>query len=134
MMPSSTKERTRSILIDIARRHQRPGSGSSKAFLRERTCRMIFPDLTAILSPLRWAVIGAAATRLYMPERLTDDLDNLIATQDVADVKAKLLASGASPTGNLSIGRTSWRLADGFPLDVVEGSDLWIREALDQAR
>lgn len=68
----------RRILIDIARRRQRPGSGSAPAFLRQRTTRMQFPNLSAPLASLPWAVVGAAATRLYMPERMTDDLDVLV--------------------------------------------------------
>ena len=65
----------RKTLIDIARRRQKPGAGSSRAFLLARTTHMIWPDLSEIFDDLLWAVVGAVATRLYMPERMTRDLD-----------------------------------------------------------
>jgi len=43
---------------------------------------MRFPDLTPLLHPVPWAVVGAAATRLYMPERMTQDFDILVRAAD----------------------------------------------------
>lgn len=54
----------------------------------------MWPDLTSILSSIRWAVIGAVATRLYMPERMTQDLDIVIRTVDGSQVRQKLAEVG----------------------------------------
>ena len=66
-------KRIRRALIDVALRRQRPGTGSERKFLTKRTTSVIWPNLTAILKPTPWAVVGAVATRLYMPERMTQD-------------------------------------------------------------
>jgi hypothetical protein len=38
------------------------------AFLLQWTTHMQWTDLTAILAPIQFAVVGAAAARLYMPD------------------------------------------------------------------
>jgi len=76
------KRELRKTFIAIATRRQRPGSGTALAVLKERTTRMRFPDLGPILTPVQWAVIGAVAARLYMPERVTRDLDVAVAGSD----------------------------------------------------
>jgi hypothetical protein len=91
---------------------------------------MRFPALTPALAPLLWAAVGAAATRLYMPERMTNDLDILVRAEDAAQARSSLAQSGASYEGELSIGGSTWRLADGFPVDVIEGHEGWVSEAL----
>ena len=133
MADLATKTRTRRLLISMARKRQRAGSGSSQEFLLERTTRMQFPDPAAILTPLRWAVVGAAAARMYMPERATNDLDILISGRDAEEARAKLGAAGAVYKSNPAIGGSSWTLPDGFPLDVIESRAEWTNEALDQA-
>ena len=95
---------------------------------------MRFPVLTPTLGPVMRAAVGAAATRLYMPERTTNDLDILIRTEDAASVRARLAQDGAAYQAELSIGGSSWRLADGFALDVIEGCDGWVDEALVAAQ
>jgi hypothetical protein len=118
----------------MAQKRQRVGSGSSQEFLLERTTRMQFPDPAAILEPLRWVVVGAAAARMYMPERATNDLDILIRATDAEAARAKLKAAGAVYRSELTIGGSSWTLPDGFPLDVIEGHESWIETALDEAQ
>ncbi len=123
-------------------KRQKAGSGSERGFLLERTARLKFPDLTALLHGVNWAVIGAAATRLYMPERLTNDLDILIDIADSKTVRERLTRNDAIVReGGRCIserefipGRSSWTLADGFPLDVLEGRDEWIPAALAAAQ
>jgi hypothetical protein len=134
MVDTLAKSQARRALINLARKRQQAGSGSRPAFLLERTAHVRFPDLTPTLSPLRWAVIGAAATRLYMPERATNDLDLLIRAQDAATAREKLTRAGAKYQGELSIGGSSWLLPDGFSLDVIESREAWVETALAQAQ
>ena len=78
-------------------------------------------------------MIGAEATRLYMPERATQDMDVIV---DVADAKAarRLLSeAGYSYQAELAIGGSSWPSSEGTPVDVVEMDEPWLAEALDEA-
>jgi hypothetical protein len=123
----------RRLLIEIARRHQHPGSGSAPSFLAQRTTRMAWTDLTPILSRIPWAVIGAVATRLYMPERATQDLAIAIRESDAAEAREKLAAAGFTYQGELSIGGSSWVSPDGKEIDVVEGHEDWWTDGLEEA-
>lgn len=116
---------TRKTFIRIARKHQRPGSGSTQEFLRGRTTYVNFPDLRPTLEGALWAIVGAAATRLYMPERLTHDLDILILSAQEGEVRRRLEQAGFTPTG---------RSPTGFPLDVIAFNEPWCKPALTEAQ
>src|SRR5262245_18737226 len=77
-----TVAQRRRLLLDICRRRIKPGTGSSQEFLYRRTAMQLWPDLRPILAGLDWAIVGAVATRAYMPERATKDLDILVSQQD----------------------------------------------------
>lgn len=133
-MAKDTRRLTRRTIIEIARRHQRAGSGSLSTFLAQRTTQMAWTDLSPILTPIRWAVVGAAATRLYMPERATQDFDIAIRAEDAPAAQEKLGHGGFVHLGDLSIGGSSWRAPDGQLIDVIEGHDVWWQEALTEAQ
>lgn len=95
---------------------------------------MMWPDLTSILSPIRWAVVGAVATRLYMPERMTRNLDIVIRTVDSSQVRQKLTEAGFIYQGELSIGGSSWLTPNGELIDILEGTDVWWTEAIADAQ
>lgn len=95
---------------------------------------MQFPDLTDILGGIAWAAVGAAATRLYMPERVTNDLDILVSTREAEQAREQLKQSGATYQAELSIGGSSWLLTGGFPLDMIECSEAWVQSALREAQ
>ena len=124
----------RRTIIDMALRRQRPGTGSGLDFLMQRTTTVQWPDLTLILTPIHWAVVGAAATRLYMPERMTQDFDIAIAVQEAELVRRKLADAGYARIGTLSIGGSRWQSQDGLQIDVIEGHDLWWPQALIEAQ
>ena len=124
----------RRTIIDMALRRQRPGSGSSVAFLTERTTLMTWPDLSTVLTAVSWAVVGAVATRLYMPERLTRDLDIAIWVGDFAVVHRELVAAGFVNQGALSIGGATWQTLDGQLIYMIEGRESWWPQALAEAQ
>jgi hypothetical protein len=95
---------------------------------------MQWPDSSPALSPIPWAVVGAAATRLYMPERVTRDLGVVVAVQDADAARYKLLAAGYMMLGQLSIGGARWQTADGVQIDVIEGHEAWWPGALAEAQ
>ena len=125
---------TRRTIIDMALRRQRPGTGSTHEFLAERTAMLHWPDLTEVLAPIPWAVIGAAATRMYMPERLTRDLDIAVGVEDAERVYSRLAKAGYLLVAPLSIGGTRWQSPDGTPIDIIEGREPWWPEALSDAQ
>lgn len=77
-----------------------------------------------------YVIVGGVATRLYMPERVTLDLDILIhadrATQLYTDLSTK-----ATLIGQLSIGGTSWQLPRTI-LYILSSDRPWIESALAQ--
>ncbi len=95
---------------------------------------MEFPDLRPVLTALRWAVIGGVATRLYMPEQATQDLDIVVRREDGVQARATLAAAGFRYQSELSIGGSSWASPDGANLDVVEMEATWLSHALEEAQ
>lgn len=89
---------------------------------------MIWPDLRQTLGDIPWAVCGAVATRLYMPERATADLDIMILTRDAAAVHDRLSAHGFSRQSSLAMGGSAWQSPDGQGVDVIERGDTWLAE------
>ena len=94
---------------------------------------MRWPDLTDVLGRLPWAVVGAAATRLYMPERSTHDLDMAVLAKDGKAARERLRTASYQFQGDLAIGGSSWAAPDGTPVDVIEGREQWWPKALARA-
>lgn len=124
----------RKLLLEMAIRRARPGAGSADVFLRERTAIVAWPDLTEIFTGLRWAVAGAVATRAYMPERATQDLDVLVAAGDAREIRSRLERAGFTKVQELVIGGTTWRSPTGSLVDVIESREAWVGEALQDLR
>jgi hypothetical protein len=95
---------------------------------------MAWTDLTPILTPMLWTVVGAAATRLYMPERVTQDLDVAVRAEDASRAREKLANAGFVYQGELSIGGSAWISPDGKMIDVIEGHERWWVEALTEGQ
>lgn len=125
---------TRRTIIEMARRRQRPGAGSGRDFLFTRTADMKWPDLTPVLASIPWAVVGAAATRLYMPERMTFDFKIAVAAHDAPAAQRRLAEAGFVRLGSLSIGGARWQGPEGRPIDVIEGREPWWDAALMEAQ
>jgi hypothetical protein len=118
--------------LALARRRARPGSGSSRALLMSRTWQDPSMDIGVDLLRVRtpFIVVGAVATWLYMPQRMTRDLDLLVLAADAPRLYAELAEAGCARTGTLSIGGTIWRTPTGSDLDILESSEPWAVEAV----
>ena len=92
-----------------------------------------FPDITSVLTTVPWAVIDGVATRLYMPERVTQDLDIVVRQEDGAEVRRMLVDGGFGLQGKLGVGGSSWTSPSGANLDVVETDAPWLDQALAEA-
>lgn len=123
-------EQRRKFYIEIALRRCRPGSGSTLEFLSKRTWNTPVTNIKAIIKQTQFVVVGGIATRLYMPERMTDKLEILVLTDDAENLYQELVAAGSIKVGELSIGGSSWQLPDGSILDVLESQQPWVREAI----
>jgi hypothetical protein len=93
-----------------------------------------FPDLSDVLRGIDWVVVGAAATRAYMPERQTADLDILIRAADEEQVEARLIAAGYARAAELGIPGAAFIGPDGPEVDVLFGEAAWLEEGLAQPR
>lgn len=94
-------------------------------------------DIRDILGSSQFVIVGGMATRLYMPERMTDDIDVLIRAADRATVHERLALMGSRyveeldlRSSSLGLGGSTWSLADGVSIDVIEGSGPWVESAL----
>lgn len=128
------REEVRARILEIARRRQKPGTGSSLAFLKRRTAMKRWPDLSAALGDLRWATVGGVAIRQYAPERATVDLDVLIPRAVAPVARDRLRKAGYRYEGELSVGGSTWIAPDGTAVDALEADEPWLTEALDQAQ
>ena len=117
----------RHFYIQMAKKRLRPGSGPET--LWARTWRRPVFDLRTITA-VPFVVISGVATRLYAPERMTDDLDTLIEAKNVERLSADLTGGGCQKLGALSIGGSHWKLPDGMSLDVLAEDAPWAAEAV----
>lgn len=129
-----TPVQRRRIMIDLCRRRIRPGTGSGPEFLRRRTAMHPWPDLRPILEGIPWVIVGGVATRAYMPERVTQDLDILVRHRDGGEVRARLEAAGYRYVCPLAIPGFLAQSPEGIDVDVVLGDYPWLDEALAHPR
>ena len=109
----------RRFYIQMAKKRIRPGSGSGPETLWARTWRCPVFDLRTITT-VPFVIIGGVATRLYAPERVTDDLDVLIEAKNADALAADIEHAGGS----------SYCELNGMPLDVWEEDAWWAAEAI----
>ncbi|MBM3477568.1 MAG: hypothetical protein FJX75_30230, partial [Armatimonadetes bacterium] len=130
----TTARGRRACILDMCRRRQRPGTGSDAEALMEEGLRMEWPDLGEVFGPVPWAVIGAVATRHYMPERATQDLDVIVAAEHAGEAERRLREAGWEESGRLTIGGSVWRSPEGRVLDLVECAEPWCEAAIAEAQ
>ncbi len=129
-----TPAQRRRFFIDLCLRRIKPGTGSGHDFLRRRTAMNPWPDLRPILQDLPWVIVGAVATRAYMPERMTNDLDILVRQEDGDEALERLQAVGYQVISRLAVPGFLLHSPDGVEVDVIFGDYPWLDEALAQPR
>ena len=125
--PNAIKRRH---FIGLATKYAKPGAGSSIKFLNQRTWTYPVSNLSQIITQADFVIVGGVATRLYMPERMTLDLDILIKAEDAQLVYQDLVNANGQKIAELSIQGSQWQLEDGTSLDVLEGTENWVAEAI----
>ncbi len=89
-----------------------------------------WPDLRPILADIPWALVGGVATRAYMAERATKDMDIIVHEHDGEMAVKKLQQAGYNLVSRLAIPGYLLRSPDGTELDVIFGRQRWLKEAL----
>ncbi len=125
-----TPRQVRRFMIDMVLRNGKPGTGSSHEFMRRRTAMNPWPDLRPILNGIKWVIVGGVATRAYMPERMTKDLDILVHDHDADIVIAKLKEAGYRIESQLAIPGVLMLSPKGVEVDVLFGDYPWLKQAL----
>jgi len=125
-----TPRQKRRFLIGMSLRRQKPGAGSGHDFMRRRTADILWPDLREILHDIPWVIVGGVATRAYMPERVTRDLDILVRYRDGKDVIDRLKQASCTIVSRLAMPGYLMRSPQGIDLDVIFGQYRWTEEAL----
>jgi hypothetical protein len=92
-----------------------------------------WPDLNSLLGDLPWAVAGAVATRRYMPERATADIDIVVPLPSVDEACRRLQDAGFRQLGKLAIGGSTWESPEGAVVDLIEGREPWWPDAIADA-
>lgn len=129
-----TPRQMRHFLIGYARRRVRPGTGSSAEFMLRRTAAHPWPDLRQILQGVDWMIIGGVATRAYMPERVTKDLDILVREAAGPEIINRLKQAGYKVIGPLAAPGYLLQSPDGVELDVLFGRYRWLNKAFAQVQ
>jgi hypothetical protein len=125
-----TPRQARQIMIEMVLRRQKPGTGSSLEFLRQRTAMNAWPDLREVLKDIPWVIIGGVATRAYMPERMTKDMDILVSATDAEEVMKRLKAASYTVASRLAVPGYLMLSPEGIELDVLFGTMPWLNVAL----
>lgn len=130
MLIKDLSSQKRKYFLNLVKKRVKPGSGSSLKFLQQFTWNHSVTNLNVIIKQASFVVVGGVATRLYMPERMTLDLDILVKSQDVALIYQDLAAANSIKIGELSIPGSQWKLTDGTSVDILEGADEWVEDAI----
>ena len=89
-----------------------------------------WPDLRAILQGIPWVIACGVATRAYMPERATKDMDILIKATDRDRALSRLKAAGYLLAATLGIPGYVLEASEGAQIDLLLGDDPWLEEAM----
>jgi hypothetical protein len=109
-------------LLDMARRRAKV---VAEPEYRARTWTLPVPDMRQALD-VPFAVTGGVATRIYMPERITDDLDLLILDGEDTAVHRAMQGLKAEYKGPHPAGGSRWLLPEGFPSDLPAPGGSWM--------
>ena len=89
-----------------------------------------WPDLRPILKGIDWAIVGEVATRAYMPERTTRDMDILVHERDGKTVIKRLEEAGYRIASELAVPGYLMISPEGTELDLIFGDYPWLKKAL----
>lgn len=89
-----------------------------------------WPDLRTVLQGIDWVIVGGVATRAYMPERVTKDLDILVRRGDEQNVLARLQNAGYQVISEEAASGHRLLSPEEVEVDLIVGEQAWLDEAL----
>jgi len=94
----------------------------------------------ALLKDIAYAVVGDVATRMYMPERTTADIDLLVEPENFDRAISQLVESGYSlkrqalEFSDTRLGLIGQRLVADRPIDILSSTQPWIHDVVASVR
>ena len=93
-----------------------------------------------MLKDIPYAVVGGVATRMYMPERTTADIDVLVEPENFDRAIAQFVETGytlrkqALEFADTRLGLIGQRVVADRPVDVLSSTQSWIHDAVASVR
>ena len=91
-----------------------------------------WPDLRDTLQGIGWVIVGGVASRAYMPERVTQDLDILVRRGDEKDVLTRLQDAGYQVVSEEAVPGYRLLSPEGVEVDLIVGEQRWLEEAVSR--
>lgn len=91
-----------------------------------------WPDLRTVLQGIDWVIVGGVATRAYMPERVTKDLDILVRRGDEQNALAQLQNAGYQVVSEEAASGYRLLSPQGVEVDLIDSEQAWLDEAMSR--
>jgi len=133
------RERRRFFIERGLRRRVLGGRGSALDSLMQLPRMEIGVNASDLFGDISFCVVGGVATRAYMPERSTRDLDVLVSADDFPAAEERLRSAGYSALTKdddlffvdslLGLFGRAWQKGD-IRIDLISSAQEWVHEAL----
>ena len=125
-----TPTQRRKLIVSMVKRRVKPGCGSSIELLRSRTWKQPLPDLKNIIKQTPYVITGGIATKLYMAEITSLNLDIFVLSEDAESITKELQNYNAYYLQDWDYGGTLWVLPDDTLLSVIYLNEPWAKDAV----
>jgi hypothetical protein len=129
------KAARRAFFLSRVKRGPAAGSDYRALMLAERGTLPL--KIASIFEGTRYAVVGGVATRMYQPERVTKDIDVLIAPVDLPLVTSRLTDAYGQRRQTLMIADSAlglrgevWAVPDVGEVDLLWSDQAWVTDAI----
>lgn len=136
---ASARDRRRFFIERGLRRRRHGGCGSDLEALMQLPRTEIQVNARELFGKISFCVVGGIATRAYMPERSTKDIDFLVSADDFEGAEQRLREAGYSaiarrddllfPDSRLGLFGRAWQKED-IRIDLISSSQEWVHEAM----
>ena len=125
-----TPTQRRKWIISMVNKRVKPGCGSSIELLKSRTWTQSTPDLNKFIRQTPYVITGGIATKLYMAEVNSPNLDIFVLSDDAELINQELQNASAYYLQDLDYGGTLWVLPDDTLLSVIHLKEPWGKDAV----
>ena len=118
-LDNMTPTQRRKLIISMVNRRVKPGCGSSIELLKSRTWTQTLPDLKKIIKKTPYVITGGIATKLYMAEVYSSNLDIFVLSEDAELITQELQDYNAYFLQDWDYGGTLWVFPDDTLFSVI---------------